>query len=114
VQKTLEGVIYDALKNHLFVDNDKSASLKVKDINGEDRTKYTISYKDICDKVKDLVDGENDPLQSLDSTIDYDKVCTKCGERGVIYGKKQCHSCYFGFQKNKEVFLNHAEISYFT
>ena len=62
VQKTLEGVIYDALKNHLFVDNDKASSSKVKDINGEDRTKNTISYKDICDKVKDLVDGENDPL----------------------------------------------------
>jgi hypothetical protein len=25
--------------------------------------------------------------KSLDSTIDYDKVCTKCGKNGVIYGK---------------------------
>ena len=41
--------------------------------------------------------------KSLDSTIDYDKMCTKCGKNGVIYGKKQCHSCYFGFEKNKEV-----------
>jgi ribosomal protein L37E len=40
--------------------------------------------------------------KSLDSTIDYDKVCTKCGKSGVIYGKKQCYSCYFGFEKSKE------------
>jgi ribosomal protein S27AE len=25
--------------------------------------------------------------KSSDSTIDYDKVCTKCGNSGVIYGK---------------------------
>jgi ribosomal protein L37E len=42
--------------------------------------------------------------KSLDSTVDYDKICTKCGKNGIIYGKKQCHSCYFGFEKNKEVF----------
>jgi hypothetical protein len=41
--------------------------------------------------------------KSLDSTVDYDKICTRCGKKGVIYGKKQCHSCYFGFEKNKEV-----------
>ena len=40
--------------------------------------------------------------KSLDSTIDYDKVCTKCGKNGVIYGKKQCYSCYFGFEKSEE------------
>ena len=40
--------------------------------------------------------------KSLDSTIDYDKMCTKCGNSGVIYGKKQCHSCYFGFEKKEE------------
>jgi hypothetical protein len=38
--------------------------------------------------------------KSLDSTVDYDKSCTKCGNRGVIYSKEQCHSCYFGFKKN--------------
>ena len=37
----------------------------------------------------------------LDSTIDYDKSCTTCGKIGVIYGKMQCHSCYFGFQQER-------------
>jgi len=41
--------------------------------------------------------------KSLDSTIDFDKVCSSCGKVGVIYGKEQCHSCYFAFEKNKEV-----------
>lgn len=39
--------------------------------------------------------------KSLDSTIDYEKLCLKCGNRGVIYGKEMCYSCYFGFQKNQ-------------
>jgi ribosomal protein L37E len=41
--------------------------------------------------------------KSLDSTIDDEKVCIKCGNRGVIYGKENCHSCYFGFEKNESV-----------
>jgi hypothetical protein len=41
--------------------------------------------------------------KSLDATIDYDKSCTKCGKSGVIYGKMQCHSCYFGFQQEERV-----------
>ena len=40
--------------------------------------------------------------KSLDSTIDYDNVCAKCGKNGIIYGKKQCYSCYFGFEKSEE------------
>lgn len=40
--------------------------------------------------------------KSLDSTIDYDKVYLKCGNKGVIYGKEMCHSCYFGFKKKEE------------
>jgi len=39
--------------------------------------------------------------KSLDSTIDQDKVCSKCGNRGIIYGKDMCHSCYFGFESEK-------------
>lgn len=39
--------------------------------------------------------------KSLDSTIDYDKICTKCGKNGVIYGKRQCHSCYFGLRRTR-------------
>jgi hypothetical protein len=41
--------------------------------------------------------------KSLDSTIDGEKVCIKCGNRGVIYGKENCYSCYFGFEKNESV-----------
>jgi ribosomal protein L37E len=41
--------------------------------------------------------------KSLDSTIDHDKICIKCGKRGVIYGKEQCHSCYFGFEKSESL-----------
>jgi ribosomal protein S27E len=26
--------------------------------------------------------------KSLDSTIDYDKICSKCGHEGAIYGKE--------------------------
>jgi NMD protein affecting ribosome stability and mRNA decay len=40
--------------------------------------------------------------KSLDSTIDYDKVFLKCGNKGVIYGKQMCYSCYFGFKKKEE------------
>jgi ribosomal protein L37E len=36
-----------------------------------------------------------------DSTVDYEKVCNKCGTRGVIYGKENCHFCYFGFEKEE-------------
>jgi len=37
--------------------------------------------------------------KSLDSTIDYENPCSRCGKKGVIYGKEMCHTCYFGFQK---------------
>ena len=40
--------------------------------------------------------------KSLDSTIDNQKLCTKCGNRGVIYGKEMCYGCYFGFEKKEE------------
>ena len=39
--------------------------------------------------------------KSLDSTVDHDKVCSNCGNAGVIYGKDMCHSCYFGFKKKE-------------
>jgi hypothetical protein len=38
----------------------------------------------------------------LDSTVGYEKACSKCGKRGVIYGKEVYHSCYFGFEKKEE------------
>jgi ribosomal protein S14 len=37
--------------------------------------------------------------KSLDSTIDYDKVCSKCGDKGAIYGKELCRSCYYSVFK---------------
>ena len=38
--------------------------------------------------------------KSLDSTINYDKVCSKCGDKGAIYGKELCGSCYYsGFKQ---------------
>ena len=40
--------------------------------------------------------------KSLESTVDYEKVCSKCGIKGVIYGKEKCHSCYFGFEKEEK------------
>jgi len=30
--------------------------------------------------------------KSLDSTIDNENLCNKCGITGVIYGKEMCHS----------------------
>ncbi|HEX7033065.1 MAG TPA: hypothetical protein VF172_08700 [Nitrososphaera sp.] len=37
--------------------------------------------------------------KSLDSTIEHEKHCIKCGSAGVIYGKEYCYSCYFNFGK---------------
>ncbi len=37
--------------------------------------------------------------KSLDSTIEHEKHCVKCGSAGVIYGKEYCYSCYFNFGK---------------
>lgn len=37
--------------------------------------------------------------KSLDSTIEHEKHCAKCGSAGVIYGKEYCYSCYFNFGK---------------
>jgi hypothetical protein len=39
--------------------------------------------------------------KSLDSTTDYDKICSKCSNKGVIYAKELCHSCYFEFKEQK-------------
>jgi hypothetical protein len=42
--------------------------------------------------------------KSLDSTVDYEKVCIKRGNRGVIYRKEICHCCYFRFEKKKKLY----------
>jgi ribosomal protein L37E len=44
--------------------------------------------------------------KSLDSTVDYEKLCSKCGKRGVVYGKAMCHSCYFGFEREQEAYTD--------
>jgi hypothetical protein len=41
--------------------------------------------------------------KSLDSTVDYEKVCIKSGNRGVIYRKEICHCCYFRSEKKSHV-----------
>lgn len=40
--------------------------------------------------------------KSLTSTIEHEKVCAGCGNQGVMYGKEQCYSCYFGFRDKNE------------
>ncbi len=40
--------------------------------------------------------------KSLDSTVDFEKTCTKCGNLGVVYKKEMCNNCYFGFEKKEE------------
>jgi len=42
--------------------------------------------------------------KSLDSTVDYETECSKCGNRGVIYRKELCHFCYFGFENREEMY----------
>ena len=44
--------------------------------------------------------------KSLDSTVDYEKLCSKCGKGGVVYGKAMCHSCYFGFEREQEAYTD--------
>jgi hypothetical protein len=39
--------------------------------------------------------------KSLDSTVDYEKMCSKCGNRGVIYRKEMCHSFEFRVRKER-------------
>lgn len=51
--------------------------------------------------------------KSLDLTIDNEVVCSKCDNKGVIYGKTMCHSCYFGFHKKpdeKETYVDEFQL----
>jgi hypothetical protein len=45
--------------------------------------------------------------KSLTSTIEHEKVCAGCGNQGVMYGKEQCYSCYFGFENKDEENMSH-------
>ena len=57
-KKTLDGVVYGALIN-LFAISDGIEGTP--DRNGNPRTKYILTYEEICNKVKELTDGEDDP-----------------------------------------------------
>ena|SRR6266496_2832619 len=48
--------------------------------------------------------------KSLDSTEEYEKGCSKCGNRRVIYGKAMCHSCYFVIYRNNLKFFSYSVI----
>lgn len=49
-KKALEGVIYGALTKELF---STAAPEPILDINGDNRTKYTLTYEEICNKIRD-------------------------------------------------------------
>ena len=71
-KKTLEAVVYGALIN-LFAEMDKTEVTY--DMNGNPRTMYIISYEDICNKVKELTDGEDDSYHKQTFvTPDYESV----------------------------------------
>jgi hypothetical protein len=67
-EKTIEGIVYQGLQE-LFESNTAENTL---DVNNETRTKYTLTYEDICEKVRELIEGEPDPYhpQTINS-LDY-------------------------------------------
>ena len=42
--------------------------------------------------------------KSLDSTANYEKTCTKCDSRGVIYGKEICHYAILDLKGRKSLY----------
>jgi hypothetical protein len=72
-EKTIEGIVYQALQE-LF-DSSATAAENTLDVNNEMRTKYTLTYDDICEKVRELIDGEPDLYhpQTINS-LEYDQV----------------------------------------
>src|SRR5215207_11170487 len=53
-KKTIDGIVDEALEKELFP---VTQANEVIDVNGKNVTTYTISNEDICDKVRDMVDG---------------------------------------------------------
>jgi hypothetical protein len=82
-EKTIEGIIYQTLQE-LFEINPAENTL---DFNNETRTKYTLTYDDICNKVRELIEGEPDPyhaqtINSLDyGQITHNEILTICKDR---------------------------------
>jgi hypothetical protein len=70
-EKTIEGIVYQGLQE-LFETNTAENTL---DVNNETRTKHTLTYDDICEKVRELIEGEPDPYhaQTINS-LDYGQI----------------------------------------
>jgi hypothetical protein len=91
-KKTLDGVVYGALIN-LFATkmNEIEDTL---DTDGNPRTKYVIPYEDICNKVKELTDGEDDPyhkqtfVSSDFGSITHNQILDICKNRFSGYKTK--------------------------
>lgn len=64
-EKTIEGVVYEALLEIFH----SIAAENTLDVNNETRTRYTITYEEICNNVRELVDGTPDSFhdQSFNS-----------------------------------------------
>jgi hypothetical protein len=72
-EKTIEGIVYQALQE-LFKTNKASAENTL-DVSNEMRTKYTLTYDEICEKVRELIDGEPDPYHSQTiNSLDYQQI----------------------------------------
>jgi hypothetical protein len=71
--KTIEGIVYQALQE-LFESNITAAENTL-DVNNDMRTKYTLTYDDICMKVTELISGDPDLYhpQTINS-LEYDQV----------------------------------------
>jgi len=82
-EKTIEGVIYQGLQE-LFETDPAENTL---DVNNETKTKYTLTYEDICEKVRELIEGEPDPyhaqtINSLDyGQITHNEILAICKDR---------------------------------
>jgi hypothetical protein len=60
-------------------------------------TEFEIRYPLVAEEEEKII-----KTKSLDSTVDYEKICSKCGSRGVIYRKDMCHSCYVGLERKDQ------------
>jgi|GEM_PF-960615 len=75
-KKTLEGIVHEALEKEIFP---AKTAKTVIDVNGKNITTYTISNEDICNKVRDLVDGvlSTNPNEYAFYSTDYGKITHK-------------------------------------
>ena len=82
-EKTIEGIVYQGLQE-LFENDTAENTL---DVNNETRTKYTLTYEGICEKVRELIEGEPDTyhpqtINSLDyGQITHNEILAICKDR---------------------------------